>query len=485
MAKAEMAKTYDPKQVEAKQYARWQERGYFRLPSQADRPDDPAYCITIPPPNVTGALHMGHALQHSIHDCIARWRRLCGDRVLVVPGTDHAAISTNMQVEKALAEEGISRHDLGREKFVKRCWEWTRKYGGQIIEQLKALGCSYDWERTRFTLDDAYYRAVQEAFVHFHQRGWLYRGHRVVNWCPECDSTVSDLEVQHTDHQGKLWHIRYPLVGEDGGIVVATTRPETMLGDTAVAVNSQDPRYADCHGKNVLLPLMEREIPVICDDVLVDPEFGTGAVKVTPAHDINDFETGERNGLPSVVVIGPDAKMTEEARQYAGLDRYEARERIVADLEEQGLLVKVEDYEHSVGRHDRCHQVLEPLLSEQWFLSMGELAKMAVDVIEGDDPKVAYVPDRFRAHTIEWLRNLRDWNSGLAVHRVRRVDGAAGGADGVWNMRGGSEARRRHAGHMVLVGAVAFCGARVAGRGRAGEGAGRGRVSYASDDHRP
>ena len=421
MAKPELAKAYDPKLVEGKWYAFWQERGYFRLPSKSKGPDDPAYCITIPPPNVTGALHMGHALQHSIHDCIARWRRLCGDRVLVVPGTDHAAISTNKQVEQMLAEQGVSRHDLGREKFLERCWEWTRKYGGQIIEQLKALGCSYDWERTRFTLDDGYYRAVQEAFVRFHERGWLYRGYRVVNWCPECHSTVSDLEVQHSDHQGKLWHIMYPLVDGEGGIVVATTRPETMLGDTAVAVNSQDPRYAELHGKKVMLPLMEREIPVICDDVLVDPEFGTGAVKVTPAHDVNDFEAGERNGLPSVVVIGTDARMTEEAKQYAGLDRYEARERIVADLEAQGLLVKVEDYEYTIGRHDRCHTVLEPLLSEQWFLGMSELAKMALGVIEGGGPEVAYVPDRFRLYTIEWLANLRDWNVSRQIwwgHRI-------------------------------------------------------------------
>jgi len=421
MAKAEMEKAYDSKRVEGKWYEIWQSRGYFRLPSKAERPDDPAYCITIPPPNVTGSLHMGHALQHSIHDCIARWRRLCGDRVLVVPGTDHAAISTNMKVEQLLAEEGVSRHDLGREQFVDRCWEWTRKYGGQIIEQLKALGCSYDWERTRFTLDEGYYRAVHEAFVRFYERGWLYRGHRVVNWCPECASTVSDLEVQHADHSGKLWHIRYPLVGEEGSVVVATTRPETMLGDTAVAVNSEDPRYQALHGKTVMLPLMEREIPVICDDTLVDPQFGTGAVKVTPAHDVNDFEAGERNGLPVVVVIGTDARMTEEAKQYAGLDRYEARERIVADLEARGLLVKVEEYEYTIGRHDRCHQVLEPLLSEQWFLRMSELAKMALEKIEGDAPDVAYVPDRFRGYTVEWLRNLRDWNVSRQIwwgHRI-------------------------------------------------------------------
>ncbi|MFB3880440.1 MAG: valine--tRNA ligase [Armatimonadota bacterium] len=431
-----MDKQYDPKKVEAKWYEFWQSRGYFRLTPKSERPDAPGYCITIPPPNVTGSLHMGHALQHSIHDCIARWRRLCGDRVLVVPGTDHAAISTNMKVEQLLADEGISRHDLGREKFLDRCWEWTRKYGGQIIEQLKALGCSYDWDRTRFTLDDEYYRGVQQAFIHFHERGWLYRGHRVVNWCPTCDSTVSDLEVEHRDHEGKLWHIMYPLADGDGGIVVATTRPETMLGDTAVAVNSEDPRYARFHGKQVILPLMNRRIPVICDDTLVDPSFGTGAVKVTPAHDLNDFEAGERNGLPSVVVIGTDARMTAEAGQYAGLDRYEARERIVADLTAQGLLVKIEDYTYSIGRHDRCHTTLEPLLSEQWFLRMAELARMALDVIEGephppsplpvcgegvDGRRVTYVPDRFRGYTVEWLKNLRDWNISRQIwwgHRI-------------------------------------------------------------------
>jgi valyl-tRNA synthetase len=416
-----MDKQYDPKRVEAKWYDFWESRGYFRLTPRAERPDAPAYCITIPPPNVTGALHMGHALQHSIHDCIARWRRLCGDRVLVVPGTDHAAISTNMKVEQALAEEGLSRHCLGRDEFVRRCWEWTRKYGGQIIEQLKALGCSYDWGRTRFTLDEAYYRGVQQAFVHFHRRGWLYRGHRVVNWCPTCASTVSDLEVEHREHRGKLWHIMYPVADGESGIVVATTRPETMLGDTAVAVHSEDARYRGFHGKQVILPLMNRAIPVICDDLLVDPSFGTGAVKVTPAHDMNDFEAGERNRLPSIVVIGTDARMTAEAGRYAGLDRYEARERIVADLEAEGLLVKVEDYQYTVGRHDRCHTWLEPLLSEQWFLRMSELARMTLAAIEGDEPQVRYLPDRFRAYTVEWLRNLRDWNVSRQIwwgHRI-------------------------------------------------------------------
>ncbi len=421
MAKTELAKTYDPHQVEARQYRFWRERGYFRPPAKADRPDSPAFCITIPPPNVTGSLHIGHALQHSIHDCIARWRRMCGDRVLVVPGTDHAAISTNMKVEQALAEEGISRRDIGRDGFLERCWEWTRHYGGQIIKQLQALGCSYDWDRERFTLDERYYRAVLEAFVRFYRRGWIYRGHRVVNWCPTCASTVSDLEVNHRDQAGHLWHIRYPLADGEGDLVVATTRPETMLGDTAVAVHSQDPRHAGLVGREVMLPLMNRKIPVIADDVLVDPEFGTGAVKVTPAHDPNDFEAGQRNRLPSIVVIGPDARMTEEAGPYAGLDRFEARKRIIADLEAQGFLVKVEDYTYSVGEHDRCHTVLEPLLSEQWFLQMDELARAAEKVIRDGDPQITYLPERFRRYTLQWLENLRDWNISRQIwwgHRI-------------------------------------------------------------------
>jgi valyl-tRNA synthetase len=429
MSKIELAKAYEPHDVEKRWYEFWQSRGDFRLPPA--RPGARTFCITIPPPNVTGSLHIGHALQHSIHDAIARWRRMCGDRVLVVPGTDHAAISTNMKVEQALAEEGTSRHDIGRDAFLERCWDWTRTYGGQIIEQLKALGCSYDWDRTRFTLDDAYYRAVQEAFLRFHARGWIYRGQRVVNWCPTCASTVSDLEVEHKDYQGTLWHIRYPLTEGEGSVVVATTRPETMLGDTAVAVNSEDPRYLDLHGKQAMLPLMNRAIPVICDDVLVDPEFGTGAVKVTPAHDPNDFDAGERNGLPSVIVIGTDGRMTEQAGPYAGLDRYEARARVVADLEAQGLLVKTEDYTYPVGSHDRCHTVLEPLLSEQWFLRMAELAKMALGVIEEDSLEVCYTPDRFRGYTIEWLANLRDWNISRQIwwgHRIPAYTCASCGA---------------------------------------------------------
>ncbi len=421
MATEELAKAYEPQQVEQRWYSFWGSQGYFRLPDVAQRPGTPAFCLTIPPPNVTGALHMGHALQHSIHDAIARWRRMQGDRVLVIPGTDHAAISTNMKVEQALAAEGISRHDIGREAFLERCWEWTRKYGGEIIGQLKALGCSYDWDLERFTLDPGYTRAVYAALVKLWERGWIYRGHRVVNWCPTCASTVSDLEVEHKEHTGHLWHIKYPLADGSGSVTVATTRPETMLGDTAVAVNSQDPRYQHLHGKEVILPLMNRHLPVICDDILVDPQSGTGAVKVTPAHDLNDFDAGQRHQLPSVVVIGTDATMTAEAGPYAGLDRYEARKRIVADLEAQGLLEKIEEYTYQVGSHGPCHTVLEPLLSEQWFLRMQELARLALDVLEGEHAQIAYYPDRFRRYTLDWLANLRDWNISRQIwwgHRI-------------------------------------------------------------------
>ena len=421
MPTEELAKAYEPHQVEQRWYTFWGSRGYFRLPDAAQRPGAPAFCVTIPPPNVTGSLHMGHALQHSIHDAIARWRRLHGDRVLVISGTDHAAISTNMKVEQVLAAEGISRHDIGREAFLERCWEWTRKYGGEIIGQLKALGCSYDWDLERFTLDPGYTRAVYAAFVKFSERGWIYRGHRVVNWCPTCASTVSDLEVEHKEHNGHLWHIKYPLADGSGSVTVATTRPETMLGDTAVAVNSQDPRYQRLHGKEVILPLMNRRLPIICDDILVDPQFGTGAVKVTPAHDLNDYDAGQRHQLPSVVVIGTDATMTAEAGPYAGLDRYEARKRVVADLEAQGLLAKIDDYTYQVGSHDRCHTVLEPLLSEQWFLRMQELARLALDVLEDEHTQIAYYPDRFRRYTLDWLANLRDWNISRQIwwgHRI-------------------------------------------------------------------
>jgi len=423
---------YDPAPVEAKWYRRWEEAGLFHA-----RPDPsrPPFCITIPPPNVNGELHMGHALQHCIHDLLARWHRMQGEAVLIVPGTDHASIATNRAVEKKLHAEGASRLELGREEFLRRCWEWTHQVAGTIIRQLKSLGCSYDWEwgkqwtkslgenwTGRFTMDDGYARAVLEAFVRFYEKGWIYRGTRVINWCPHCLSTVSDLEVDHEDTHGHLWHIRYPLTDGSGEIVVATTRPETMLGDTAVAVHAEDARYQSIIGKNVMLPLMNREIPVIGDATgYVNPAFGSGAVKVTPAHDLNDFEAGLRHKLPSIIVIGLDGSMTEEAGAYAGLDRYKARKRVVADLEAGGFLVKVEPYSLAIGKHDRCDTVIEPLLSEQWFLSMKELARMTKEAISGEQPAVKFIPNRYRDTSLEWLENIRDWNISRQIwwgHRI-------------------------------------------------------------------
>lgn len=405
MDASELSKTYDPRAVEDKWYEFWGEAGYFHAEADSAKP---RFCVTIPPPNVTGSLHMGHALQHAIHDLLARWQRMLGKETLILPGTDHAGIPTQMKVEAELAAEGTSRQELGREKFLERMWRWREQYGGAILKQLRALGCSYDWRRERFTLDEAYYRAVLTAFVHFYRRGWIYRGERVVNWCPACSTTVSDLEVEHREVEGKLWHIRYPAADSSASVIVATTRPETMLGDTAIGVHPEDPRYADLRGRIFTLPLMNRPIPVIADAVLVDPEFGTGAVKITPAHDPNDFEAGQRNHLPSVTVIGKDARMTQEAGAYAGLDRYQAREAVLRDLAAQGLLVETEDYHYSIGHHDKCGTAIEPLLSEQWFLAMRELAALAkTSLLRGE---VEYLPDRFRGYTLEWLENLRDWN---------------------------------------------------------------------------
>jgi valyl-tRNA synthetase len=416
MDASELAKVYEPHAVEGKWYRFWDERGYFH--AAVDSPK-PRYCITIPPPNVTGSLHMGHALQHAIHDLLARWQRMSGKETLVLPGTDHAGIPTQMKVERELAQEGASRQELGREKFLERMWQWREKYGGAILRQLRALGCSYDWGRERFTLDDRYYRAVLTAFVHFYHRGWIYRGERVVNWCPECRTTVSDLEVEHRETHGKLWHIRYPAADSSASVVVATTRPETMLGDTAIGVHPEDPRYRGLRGKSFILPLMNREIPVVEDAVLVDPEFGTGAVKITPAHDPNDFEAGQRNHLPGITVIGKDARMTEEAGPYAGLDRYEARAAIVRDLEAQGLLVETEDHEYSIGHHDKCGTAIEPLLSDQWFVAMRELADLAKKSLGRGE--IEYIPERFLGYTLGWLDNLRDWNISRQIwwgHRI-------------------------------------------------------------------
>ncbi|MBI3909562.1 MAG: valine--tRNA ligase [Armatimonadetes bacterium] len=402
MAK-DLAKTYNLKEVEPRLYARWEQAGAFAAPV---KPGAPRFCITIPPPNVTGELHMGHALQHAIHDLIIRRKRMQGFNTLCLPGTDHASIATQLKVEQQMRSEGLTRWDLGRERFIERAWEWTRKYGGTILRQLRQMGCSYDWSRTRFTLDDAYYRAVLTAFVHFFHKGWIYRGKRVMSWCPECQTVVSDLEVVHKEIASHLWHIRYPTPDGTGGVVVATTRPETMLGDTAVAVHPSDQRYTGIVGRNVLLPLMNREIPVVADHA-VDPDFGTGAVKVTPAHDPNDFEIAQRHNLPFVEVIGPNAVMTQEAGRFAGLARFEARHQVVAALQEQGYLLKTEDYTHAVGHHDKCGTMIEPLLTEQWFMRMRDLADLALTAIR--EERVRFYPERYRAMEIEWLENIRDW----------------------------------------------------------------------------
>ncbi|MCS6858932.1 MAG: valine--tRNA ligase [Abditibacteriales bacterium] len=418
MSETQLSTVYDPKAVEDKWYAFWEKQGYFYAdadgkPHDAHPQTGDVYCITIPPPNVTGSLHMGHALQHAVHDCLIRWNRMRGKLTLCVPGTDHASIAVHTKIEQQLAQEGTSRRALGREKFLERAWAWKEHYGGVILQQLRLLGCSYDWRRTRFTMDDHYYRAVQSVFVEWFKKGWAYRGYRICNWCPRCQTSLSDLEAPMGDAPGQLYHIRYPLAAPrasagDDGIVVATTRPETMLGDTAVAVNPQDERYRHLIGKMVILPLMERAIPIIADDY-VDPSFGTGAVKITPAHDPNDFEVGQRHNLPQVLVIGKDAHMTAEAKQYAGMERYECREAVVRDLRAQGYLVKVEDYpDAKVPRCARCDTVLEPLPLEQWFVHMKPMAARAIEAIESG--KVRYVPERYTAIALEWLRHIRDWN---------------------------------------------------------------------------
>jgi valyl-tRNA synthetase len=398
----DIPKAYEPHSAEEKWYPFWESRGYFKPEG-----DGPVYCITIPPPNVTGSLHIGHALCYTIQDVLVRWRRMQGHRTLCVPGTDHAGIATQNVVEKHLRKEGLSRHDLGREKFVERVWQWVHEYGGVILKQLRKLGCSFDWERTRFTMDDAYVAAVMECFVKWWEAGLIYRGKRVINWCPRCLTAISDIEVEHEDRAAKLYHLRYPFKDGSGFVVVATTRPETMLGDAAVAVNPSDERYTSLVGRSIALPLAGREIPLIADDY-ARPEFGSGAVKVTPAHDANDFEAGLRNNLAKIVVIDEHGRMTAEAgAPYEGLDRYEARERVLRDLEALGLVEKAEDYTVPTAMCSRCHTVIEPLLSEQWFVRMKELAAPAIDVVR--DGRVKFVPDRYEKTYLDWMENIRDW----------------------------------------------------------------------------
>lgn len=399
----ELAKSYDPKAVEDKWYASWMEHGRFRATPGKGKP----FCITIPPPNVTGSLHMGHALNNTVLDLMTRWHRMLGDNALCLPGTDHAGIATQNVVERKLAAEGISRHDIGREAFVDKCWEWRREYGDRIYLQFQKLGCSYDWDRARFTMDESYVEAIYEEFLRWWDRGLIYRGARVVNWCPRCRSAISDIEVSTDERAGHLYHFRYPFADGSGFVTIATTRPETMLGDTAVAVNPADERYAALVGKMLRLPLTDREIPLIADEY-ARMDFGTGAVKVTPAHDLDDFEAGLRHNLPQIVVIGEDGSMTEAAGPgYAGLDRYECRKKVLADLEAQGLLVKIEDYTVKTPLCDRCKTVLEPLLSEQWFVKQKELAAPAIQVVK--EGKIRFIPERYSKIYLDWMENIRDW----------------------------------------------------------------------------
>ncbi len=403
MGQEHLPTVYNPQAVEEKWYEHWQEKGYFHARVNTEKKP---FTIMIPPPNITSALHIGHAMDNTIQDILIRQKRMQGYETLWMPGTDHASIATQVKIEEALAKEGLTREDLGREAFLERAWAWKEKYGGTIINQLKKIGCSCDWERTRFTMDEGCSLAVREAFVRLYEQGLIYRGSYITNWCPSCQTVISDDEVEHEEHDSHIWHLRYPLEDGSGFIEVATTRPETMLGDTAVAVHPADPRYRSFVGKNVILPLMDRVIPIIADDY-VDPDFGTGAVKITPAHDPNDFAIGLRHQLPQVVVIGKDAKMTEEAGKYAGLDRYEARKAVLADLDSGGYLNKAEPHQHSVGHCYRCHSVIEPLVSLQWFVKMKPLAKPAIDAVK--QGKTRFVPERFTRIYYHWMENVHDW----------------------------------------------------------------------------
>ena len=402
--KKELAKVYNPKEMEDRIYQNWLDKGYFHAKVN---PDKKPFTIVMPPPNVTGQLHMGHALDNTMQDILIRFKRMQGYEALWQPGTDHAAIATEVKVIEKLKERGIDKDEIGREEFLKYAWAWKEEYGGKIINQLKKMGSSADWERERFTMDEGCSRAVEEVFLKLYEKGYIYKGSRIINWCPVCQTSISDAEVEHTDQKGHFWHIRYPVVGEEGQYVeIATTRPETMLGDTAVAVNPKDERYAHLVGKMLKLPLTDRQIPVIADEY-VDMEFGTGCVKITPAHDPNDFEVGKRHNLEEINIMNDDATINERGGKYAGMDRYEARRAMVEDLEKQGLLVKVVDHEHSVGTHDRCKTTVEPMIKPQWFVRMKEMAKAAMDVLKTDD--LNFVPERFDKIYLHWLENIKDW----------------------------------------------------------------------------
>ncbi|MBS3982399.1 MAG: valine--tRNA ligase [Dethiobacter sp.] len=403
MTEKEMAPVYAPAEVEDRLYQEWLAHNYFQALGD---PEKATFTIVIPPPNVTGSLHMGHALDNTIQDILIRRKRMQGFDTLWLPGTDHAGIATQIKVEEHLAEEGVSRYELGRERFIERIWGWKEEYHRRITKQLQKLGVSCDWSRERFTMDEGCSRAVREVFVSLYERGLIYRGDYIINWCPRCHTALSDIEVEHEDKEGILTFIRYPLVTGEGHLVVATTRPETMLGDTAVAVHPQDSRYAHLIGKQVLLPLLERPIPVVADEY-VDPEFGSGAVKITPAHDANDFALAARHSLPAVVVIAADGTMTKEAGVYAGLDRFAAREQVVADLEKAGLLLEKVGHAHSLGHCQRCQTVIEPLLSKQWFVRMKPLAEPAIAKVKSGE--IRFVPERFTRTYLNWVENIRDW----------------------------------------------------------------------------
>ena len=401
--KKELEKNYNPADIETRLYEKWQEKKYFH--AEVDKDKKP-FTIVMPPPNITGQLHMGHALDNTMQDILIRFKRMQGYSALWVPGTDHASIATEAKIVEAMRKEGITKEEIGREKFLERAWDWKKEYGGRIVKQLKKIGSSADWDRERFTMDEGCSEAVKEVFVKLYNKGQIYKGERIINWCPKCLTSISDAEVEYEDQAGHFWHLRYPLSDGSGFIQMATTRPETMLGDTAVAVNPNDERYKDMVGKTVILPIVHREIPIIADEY-VDMEFGTGVVKITPAHDPNDFEVGLRHNLPVINVMTEDAKIVDEYPKYAGMDRYEARKAIVADLEAEGVLVKIEDHSHNVGTCYRCHTTVEPRVSKQWFVKMKELAKPAIDAVKNGDTR--FVPPHFDKTYFHWLEGIRDW----------------------------------------------------------------------------
>jgi len=401
--KKELEKTYDPQQIEGRLYEKWLNRKYFA--AKADKKKKP-FTIVMPPPNITGQLHMGHALDNTMQDILIRYKRMQGYEALWQPGTDHASIATEVKITEKLKAEGIDKAELGREKFLERAWEWRKEYGGRIVSQLHKMGSSADWDRERFTMDEGCSKAVMEVFVKLYEKGYIYKGSRIINWCPVCQTSISDAEVEHQEQDGHFWHINYPIAGTGEFVEIATTRPETMLGDTAVAVHPDDKRYQHLIGKTVILPIVSREIPVVADEY-VDMEFGTGVVKITPAHDPNDFEVGKRHDLPIINVMNDDATINENGGEYAGMDRYEARKKIVAKLEELGLLVKVEPHSHNVGTHDRCKTTVEPMVKPQWFVRMDEMAKPAIEALKSG--RLKFVPESFGKTYLHWLESIRDW----------------------------------------------------------------------------